>query len=486
MKINKKFYFKPIIFFVTLALVLSSFSYCPSKAMAISIEAEIEMGREFLGQIKRQCEFLDDDFANQYYSDLGQYLISFLETRHFPFHFYMINDRTLNAFAAPGGNIFFFCGLINIMDGVDEMAAIMTHEIGHVSARHLSDRMEAGKKIGIASLAGVLAGIFMGGAAAGALITGSMAAGIQAQLNYSREDERQADQLGFKYMKESGFNPYGMMTTLKKIEEESMTHPDQVPAYLKTHPSGPERMSNLDSMLSGYKSGKPDKEIEKFRELFPMFQAVVRAKSLEPHEAERVFSSELGKNPGSVAANFGMGIFNMERQDFAQAIKQLNTALAGSPDFLPILTHLGEAYQKNGDDSKAISLFERAMKLDDENKAVPYLLGISYENMEQYDKAILFFERVASRPPVKDDVYYHLGVSYGREDKLLPAHYNFAIYFMRINQLKKAMFHLDKAYELAASEPEMQEKIMMHKKAIKKGYWKEVEEDLDREERERR
>jgi predicted Zn-dependent protease len=485
MKINKPFYLKPVIFIVTLSLLFSSFSFRPSKAMAISIEDEEKMGREFLGQIRRQCEFLGDDFVNQYFSDLGNYLLIFLETRHFPFHFYIINDRTLNAFAAPGGNIFFFCGLINIMDGVDEMAAIMSHEIGHVSARHLSDRMEKGKKIGIASLAGILAGVFMGGAAAGALITGSMAAGIQAQLNYSREDERQADQLGFKYMKESCFDPRGMMITLKKIEHESMTNPDNVPAYLKTHPTSPERMSNLDSMLSSYKPEKPSEEVVRLRTLFPMFQAIVRANSLEPHEAEKVFSVALEKDPDSVPDNFGLGIFNMGRQDFKQAINHLNKALAGSPDFVPILTHLGEAYQMGGDDNKAISLFEKALKLDNDNKAIPYLLGVSYENMEQYDRAIGFFERLASLPPVKDDVYYHLGISYGRQNRLVSAHYNFGIYFMRMDQLKKAMFHFDKAFELASSDPAMREKIRRHRKAIKKGYWKELREEAEKEERER-
>ena len=93
------------------------------------------------------------------------------------------------------------------MGEADELAAVLCHEMGHVAARHLSNRIEQNKKMAFATLAGLLAGALIGGKAAGAIMTGTMAANMQQQLNYSREDERQADQLGFKYMSLSGSIP---------------------------------------------------------------------------------------------------------------------------------------------------------------------------------------------------------------------------------------------------------------------------------------
>ena len=119
---------------------------------------------------------------NDYINDLGQYITRALETKPFPFQFYLVKDNTLNAFAGPGGHIFFYSGLIDMMDDVDELAAVMSHEIGHVSARHLSNRIEQNKTMAIAVLAGMLAGALMGGKAGGAIATGTMAAGIQKQL----------------------------------------------------------------------------------------------------------------------------------------------------------------------------------------------------------------------------------------------------------------------------------------------------------------
>ena len=127
------------------------------EAFALSVEEERVLGQEFMAKIRKQFNVVDDDFANEYINDLGQYLITPLEIQYFPFRFFVIRDNRFNAFAAPGGNIFVFSGLIEAMERVDELAAVLCHEIAHVSARHLAERIEQSKKIGLASMAGVLA-----------------------------------------------------------------------------------------------------------------------------------------------------------------------------------------------------------------------------------------------------------------------------------------------------------------------------------------
>jgi len=101
---------------VALTLLLPPFSFCPSKTFALSIEAEEKMGHEAAMQIRRYFELMDDDFVNQYFNELGQFLTIPLEIKHFPYRFYIIEDNTLNAFAIPGGHIFFFAGLIDVME----------------------------------------------------------------------------------------------------------------------------------------------------------------------------------------------------------------------------------------------------------------------------------------------------------------------------------------------------------------------------------
>ena len=458
MKIKGRFHTSIIVLIMSLCLALSSFSFPMSGAFALSIQEEKEMGEQFLVQIRKHFEFVNDDFANKFFNDFGHYLIRPMDPKYFPFKFYIIKSNDLNAFAAPGGHVFFFSGLIEAMDSIDELASVMCHEIGHVSARHIAQRIEQNKKITIATLAGILAGILIGGPTAGAIISGSQAAGIQAQLNYSRTDERQADQIGFKYTKISGFDPHGMISTLQKLESGRLG-PHRIPAYLLTHPTGPERMANLDSLLSDYVPGPPKREVAHFRALFPPFKTILKAKCLDPDHAERLFKLELLKRPESSLVHLGLGIVYMKKTEITEAIRHLEKALKGSPGAIPIMTNLGEAYQLSGQDKKAVRILKKALNLDNRSRSTLYLLGISYENLDRYDNAIHIFERLASVTPVKNKVYYHLGISYGRKNRLLLAHYNFGLYFKKIGQTKNAKFHFRKAEDLSRNNPALQEKI---------------------------
>ncbi len=436
---------------------------------ALSIDDERDMGQEFLLQAKQQFEFIDDPFANQYINELGQYLLRPLETKPFFFHFYIIKDNTLNAFAAPGGHIFVFSGLIDAMSDVDELAAVICHEIGHVSARHLAKRIEQSKGIGIATMAGILAGMLIGGPVASAVIAGSMAASMQAQLHFSREDERQADQLSYKYMKPASFDPAGMIRALDEIQKGSWLGTGKAPAYLLTHPTGPERISNLESMLTEYTPQELTEEAVRFKALWPAFKTIVKARSLDPHDALASFQKEIKKDPGAYLPHLGAGIVYMQESRYNSAIEELKTALESHSDFIPALRALAEAYQLNGQDEKSLSVLEKVLRLDNGDRAAMYLLGLTYESMGREDKALVLFEKLSYLPPVKDDVFYHLGLAYGREKKLGLAHYNFGVYFKLIGQMNKAGFHFQKAKELAKGDAALMKKIEKETKGLKEG-----------------
>ena len=417
------------------------------------------MGRQFVTQMKQHYEIVDDDFACNYINGLGQYLTRAVETKYFPFDFYVIKEQTVNAFAAPGGHVFIYSGLIDLMENVDELAGVLGHEIGHVSARHLSKRINQSKTIGLATMAGILAGVLVGGPAAQALIVGSQAVGTQTRLNYSRDDERQADQLGFKYESTMGFDPGGMIGTLTILEKRHLTSPYNIPTYLLTHPPSPERIALVQSLLSNSPPRIHTKEADQFKALFPFFKTIIKAECLERHEAERLFKLDLKNSPESILPHFGLGIVYQRMPDYPKSIQYLKKAHEGNPDFMPILTNLGKSYQMNGQDNEAVKVLEEVLKQDDENSTALFLSALSYENMEQYQKAIEIYERLASFRPVKKEIYYHLGLSYGRENKLANAHYNFGRYFQKQGQFKKAMFHFQKAIKLSKNNLPLKKKI---------------------------
>ncbi len=133
------------------------------SAEALSIEDERLLGKEFLARITRSFQFLENDTAVSYLRDLGAYLATAVENKPFDLNFYILQNSELNAFAAPGGHIFIHTGLILSLETVDELAAVLTHEIAHVTARHLSQRIAQQQKLTLASAAALLAGVFIGG-----------------------------------------------------------------------------------------------------------------------------------------------------------------------------------------------------------------------------------------------------------------------------------------------------------------------------------
>jgi tetratricopeptide (TPR) repeat protein len=234
---------------------------------------------------------------------------------------------------------------------------------------------------------------------------------------------------------------------------------NEIPTYLVTHPHPPERIALIQSLMSNSPAVEHREQASQFTSLFPSFKTIVKAKCLDPNDAENFFNLELEKNPDAATPHFGLGIVYKERSQYDKAIHHLKKALGKKPGFIPILTNLGEVYQLDGQYMKAISTFEEALRLDEGNKSSLFLLGLSYEGLEQYEKALRVFERLASFKPVKDEVYYHLGFCYGRLNKLAFAHYFLGLHCMRLHQGKEARIHLQKAERLSEQYPALTKKI---------------------------
>ena len=446
-------------FILVTALFITGVSLVESRGAFLSPEEETELGERFLINIRSQYELSDYPYIVQYINELGSYLGRQIEVPYFPLNFYIVKEDDINAFAAPAGHVFTFSGLIKVTDDVDELAAVLAHELGHVSARHLAVRIERSKKIGMATMAGVLAGILAGGKAAGALTTGSIAAGIQAELGYSREDERQADQLGFKYGHSASFDPRGMVSVLKKIQRESGYRTGEIPPYLLTHPGAPERMAAIEVMLQGYEKPPDTDKTKELRARFPVFRTMLVALCHDKEAATKEFRKGLSADPESFMAHYGLGLV-LEREGLAdEALNHLKIALRQEPGSVPIMYAMGETYQTSGQYENSISILNKALEQSPNDKGIMYLLGLSFQHLEQYDHASRIFERLTFLPPVKDRVYYNLGLVYGRQGKLALAHYNLGIYSTKLNKREEALFHFEKAKGLAGSEPALQEKI---------------------------
>jgi predicted Zn-dependent protease len=204
----------------------------------ISIEEEWQLGAQLSQDIARQVRLSNDPTLNNYINQMGQKIVAQTPDpfNRLPWQFHVVDDPAINAFAIPGGHVYVHTGLIANADNAAEVAGVMAHEISHVTARHSTEQIS--RQYGLSVLAGVALGQNPG---ALAQIAAQILAG-GALARFSREAEREADELGIQAMARAGYNPIGMATMFEELMEHRQSRPSGVEQFFSTHPLTEERV----------------------------------------------------------------------------------------------------------------------------------------------------------------------------------------------------------------------------------------------------
>jgi len=211
----------------------------------ISTSQEISIGKEMDAEVRRTDTILNDAQWQAYINELGQRIVAVSDRKDLPFQFAVIQSDQINAFAAPGGYVYFYSGLIREMDGESELAAVMAHEISHVVARHSVKQLQS--VMGIS----VLMQLALGESSETTRALAGTAVGI-AMNGYSRSMETEADLDGTIYMKNAGWNPQGMVAMFRKLEELSGHHEMGLFEMLaSTHPPTGDRIAATNKQIAG-------------------------------------------------------------------------------------------------------------------------------------------------------------------------------------------------------------------------------------------
>ncbi|MEE9412139.1 MAG: M48 family metalloprotease [Methylococcales bacterium] len=246
---------------VALAMMLSSAVNLPAYAQnpiklpdfgdstgqLISPEEEKKFGKRFFYALQQRAELNKDLEIHEYIELLGQRLVKNSDSPQVPFHFFVVMDPQINAFAGPGGYIGINAGLILRSKREGELASVMAHEIAHVTQRHLYRAYEASKQLSIpatmATIASLLLGFVSPELAQGALIA-TQAGSIQYQINFTRDNEQEADRVGMQMLSQSQYDPRNMVSFFKTLQEASRLYGNGPPEFLRTHPLPTSRIAD--------------------------------------------------------------------------------------------------------------------------------------------------------------------------------------------------------------------------------------------------
>lgn len=215
-----------------------------NQLILVSPAQEIAMGLQASEDIKSKSQLITSGKQYRRVVSVGKNIAKIAEKPEYQWEFNLIkNDKTINAFVLPGGKVFFYTGILNVMDNDAQLASVMAHEIGHALARHGAERMTlsmlsdlAGQ--GIASAAGWNSKEFK--------LAYGMASNVGVLLPYSRRHESEADSIGLYLMAQAGYDPRESIRFWEKMEKLKSS---STPEFLSTHPSSHARIENLKAIL---------------------------------------------------------------------------------------------------------------------------------------------------------------------------------------------------------------------------------------------
>lgn len=304
----------------------------------LSPVVERKLGEEIMRDIRRDRDYLDDEFISEYLNNFGNALVSAVpgargETNA-DYHFFAVRDSALNAFALPGGFIGAHSGLIIAAQTESELAGVMSHEIGHVSQRHIARMLGQQKQDVLLPLASMILAALAAKASSDAamgVLMGGQGLAIQRQLNFSRDAEREADRVGFQIMEAGGYDTTGIVAFFRRLQSASKLY-GELPAglsNLSSHPLTQERITDMQARI---------REMPKKQRVDSLDFHLVRARTrvLQDQseqgrrEVRAAFETQL-KEPHrqqQASAQYGLAYLALKQGDLAGAQSWLDKARA--------------------------------------------------------------------------------------------------------------------------------------------------------------
>ena len=286
----------------------------------LSIAAERRIGDRIAASIYRDPDYIDDPVLVDYVQSIWLPLKAAARARgelpseldeRFAWELFLIRDRSINAFALPGGYFGVHLGLIGAVGSADEMAAVLSHEMSHVTQRHISRLMTQQSRQAPWMIAAMVLGALAASKhpdAGSAAIVGGQALAVQGQLNFSRDMEREADRVGFGVMSDAGFESRGVANVFERLQQSSRLNDNGSFPYLRSHPLTTERIAEAQArvQLASASAARPSAEkladLGQAQLLHAMMAARARILAVPGVDALRAMVAEAQRRAAGVAA----------------------------------------------------------------------------------------------------------------------------------------------------------------------------------------
>ncbi len=408
-----------------------------------------ELGRRTLEEAKRNYGLAMDEEVLSLVREVGRDVVEAGGGIPSTYHFFVIREDKVNAFALPGGYIFLFDGLLKELDGVDGLAGVLAHEVGHVKRNHFYDR-----RIEITNMA-TLAAVILAGMAGvvGPAGTLAQAINITKQLSYSREHEREADFFAVRTLEKAGYSLEGMYNFFRTLSLQERTSPD-LPPYLSTHPGVTERMSFVAMAMERQRGKGPSKGhgVDWGRIITILYAREPEGLPLLLKHLERL-EGPLGKE----RRTYIKALYNLKKGMYREAIGIYRDLVAMDPENPIYHADLAEAYLKLEDYGPAEKEAREAIDIVErrhlKKMALPYaILGTIERIRGDLDGAIRDLKEAERISPERPSIHYQLALTYRDLKDAAREEYHLGLYLRYRFEPEQAFLHLKRALSLSREE----------------------------------
>lgn len=365
---------------------------------ALSPVQERQLGEGIMNQIRANSAYLDDPEAADYLNAVGYRLVANSPDPGGFFEFFAVADNSVNAFALPGGFIGVHSGLLLAAQNESELAGVLSHEIAHVTQHHLARMVAAQQRAGLASMAALAVAILAARSnpqVSQAAIAAAQAGTIQAQLNFTREHEREADRIGLQIMDKSGLDVHAVPVFFERLQKATRIYETGAPSYLRTHPLTFERIADVQNRIQDMPFRQVPDSLE-----FHLIRARLAAQDGNPREAAASFDQMLvsGKFSNEAAARYGLVAALLRAGDFVRARKEM-ALLQGLKDKSPMIDALAaQTLIDSGEIEKGLAFYRDKLRANPNRRALVYGYAEALLNAKRVGVAVEFLSsRLESR-----------------------------------------------------------------------------------------
>ncbi len=430
-----------------------------ASSSVISIASEYNLGRLYMAQLRRSLPEYLDPVTQDYAEHLVYRLSEFSELTDRRLEIALIDEKSVNAFAAPGGIVGINAGLIFHAEAEGQLASVLSHELAHLSQRHFARRMQRQKDRSLANSLMILGSIALAGATSNpnALLVGQQAI-TQQNLSFSRGDEQEADRIGFKNLIRAGFDPKSTSHMFEKLQSLSRLSGSNELEFLRSHPLTKNRIADAQSRSQGFEGKDYRNSIE---------YELVRNRSIVhfsevPRQSVTIFQKKINEaktQREELESYYGLALSLSKDKKHDQALQNMRKALILDSENLILQIGLLELHIAAENFFEAEALAASLLSTNPNNYPITMLYNEVLMNKGEYETGEEILRELSLIRPNDPQVWYWLAEVQGLDKNVIGLHLSRAEYFFLTGAYETSIKHLRMAMELTGNNFQLTESI---------------------------